>query len=102
MANKLGNGNNNSNSSLATIASDGGAGADGAALAVVPVPAAKARRGSKPLVSESGGGLDQHGTSLATASNELVRCAFFDRSLHLKMPLVPTLLLRLKLLHACV
>jgi hypothetical protein len=30
-----------------------------------------------------------------------VRCAFFGRTLHSRMPLVPTPLLRLKLLHAC-
>jgi leucyl-tRNA synthetase len=30
-----------------------------------------------------------------------VRCAFFGRNLHSRMPLVPTPLLRLKLLHAC-
>jgi hypothetical protein len=34
-------------------------------------------------------------------SPEVVRCAVFDRNLHSRMPLVPTPLLRLKLLYAC-
>jgi hypothetical protein len=31
----------------------------------------------------------------------LVRCAFFDKNAHSRMPLVPTPLLRLKHCHAC-